>query len=153
MADKTIGDLRATNPVTAPTRDLLIEIEEPTSNPTSGGTAMGEVIGGLADSVLTVSGAGASLDVLPSHRGQYIRFTGTGTKTAVFDDVNAFVAGLEFHVANRAASGNLTLAPTSNMTLHPPKGGTLVLEPGDTVTVKCVGVDEADVMGSTEDAP
>lgn len=152
MADKTIGNLYTDNPVAQPSRDMLFELEEPGSNPLGGATTHGAVVGGLADSVLTVSGVAANHDVLPTHAGLYIRFTGTGAKTATFDDMAGFTSGLEFHIANRAASGNLTLAPTSNMILNAPKGGTLVLEPDDTVTVKFVDVDEADVMGSTENA-
>lgn len=93
---------------------------------------------------------GSNRDVGPADAGSYIRFTGGGAKTATFDDADGFAAAQEFHVTNRAASGNLTLVAAGGMTLLPPKVGTLVLEPGDTVTVKMVDTDEADVFGSME---
>lgn len=82
--------------------------------------------------------------------GSYIRFTATGAKTCTFDDGDGFTVGDEYHITNRATSGNLTLTEAGTMTLNPPKGGTLVLEPDDTVTVKIVATGEADVIGSTE---
>lgn len=94
--------------------------------------------------------AGSSRTMAPGDAGTYVRFTGTGAKTATFDDGDGFSTDEEFHVANRGASGNLTLTPGGTMTLNAPKGGSLVLEPGDTVTVKMVAADEADVMGSTQ---
>lgn len=106
--------------------------------------------GGGVSPVETVSGS--SLDVAPADAGKYFRFTGTGAKTATFDSSDGFSADQEFHFANRAASGNLTLVEAGSMTLNEPKGGTLVLEPGDTVTVKLVASNAADVMGSTEAA-
>lgn len=107
--------------------------------------------GGGSAPLITVSGVAANRDVTPVDEGSYIRFTGTGAKTCTFNDAAGFAAPQEYHVANRAASGNLTLVGTA-VTLNAPKGGTLVLEPGDTVTVKFVDTDVADVLGSTEAA-
>lgn len=87
--------------------------------------------------------------VLPADSGKYLRFTATGAKTATFDDGEGFTAGQEFHIANRAASDNLTLTAAGTMTLNAPAEGTLVVEPGATVTVKIVATDEADVIGQT----
>lgn len=99
-----------------------------------------------------ITEATSNRDVTPADAGSYIRFTGTGAKTCEFDVAEGFAAPEEYHVANRGASGNLTLT-TTGVTLNPPKGGTLVLEPGDTVTVKFVSSSVADVLGSTEAAP
>lgn len=77
-----------------------------------------------------------------------VRFTGTGAKVWACANTDSFVAGRVFHIANRGASGNVTLTPTG-ITLNAPKGGTLVLEPGDTVTVLFVSSTVADVFGST----
>lgn len=99
-----------------------------------------------------ITEATTSRTIAPADAGSYHRFTATGAKTATFDDGDGFTAGQEFHIANRAASDNLALTPAGTMTLNPPKGGTLVLAPGDTVTVKLVDTDEADVFGSTEAA-
>lgn len=91
---------------------------------------------------------GTTRAITPADQQDYIRFTAAGAKTATFDSGSGFAAPQEFHIANRAASGNLTLAPTG-ITLNPPKGGTLVLAPGDTVTIKFVSPTVADVFGST----
>lgn len=96
-----------------------------------------------------ITEATSNRDVTTADAGSYIRFTATGAKTCEFDVAEGFAAPQEYHVANRGASGNLTLTATG-VTLNAPKGGTLVLEPGDTVTVKFVDSDEADVFGSTE---
>ena len=95
----------------------------------------------------TTSRAVALVDV-----GSYLRFTAAGAKTCTFDVAKGFTTGQEVHIANRSASGNVTLTATG-ITLNPPKGGTLKLEPGDTVTVKFVSTTSADVFGSTEAAP
>lgn len=100
---------------------------------------------------LLITETNANRDVDTTDAGSYIRFTATGAKTASFDVADGFASPQEYHIANRAASGNLTLTPTG-ITLNAPKGGTLVLEPGDTVTVKFIDTDEADVFGSTEPA-
>ena len=94
----------------------------------------------------TTSRAVALADV-----GSYLRFTASGAKACTFDVATGFTTGQEVHIANRSASGNVTLSATG-ITLSPPKGGTLVLAPGDTVTVKFVSTASADVFGSTEAA-
>lgn len=96
-----------------------------------------------------VTEAGSSRSVSTSDAGKYLRFTGTGAKTATFDSTAGFSTNQEFHVTNRAASGDVTLTAAGSMVLNAPKGGSLVLEPGDTVTVKMVASAAADVMGST----
>lgn len=105
--------------------------------------------GGGSTGVPLITEATSNRDVTPADAGSYIRFTGTGAKTCEFDTAEGFAAPEEYHVANRGASGNLTLTVTG-VTLNAPKGGTLVLEPGDTVTVKFVSGSVADVFGSTE---
>lgn len=100
-----------------------------------------------------VTEAGASRDMVPADAGAYVRFVGTVAKTATFDDGDGFAAGEEFHLANRGATGTLTLVAAGGMTLNPPAGGTLDVPPGGTVMVKIVAADEADVVGTTEDAP
>lgn len=92
--------------------------------------------------------SGASHAFIKADVNKYARFTSIGAKTATFDSSEGFAAGDEFHIANRAASGNITISGTG-VTFNAPKGGTLVLEPADTVTVKFISPTEADVMGST----
>jgi hypothetical protein len=112
-------------------------------------TPLGGGGGGGVAPVVTVTGTSRTIDP-DTDAGAYLRFTNGSTKTVTFDSAEGFSVGQEFHITNRAASGNLTLTEAGTMTLNPPKGGSLVLEPGDTVTVKMIDTDEADVMGSTE---
>lgn len=96
-------------------------------------------------SLLEVSGASHAF--VKADVNKYTRYTSTGAKMATFDSSEGFEAGDEIHITNRAASDNLTISGTG-ITFNAPKGGTLVLEPADTVTVKFVSPTEADVMGS-----
>lgn len=114
----------------------------------SGGGSSG---GGGPAPVAHVSAAAHA--VAADDAGVYLRFEAAGAKTATFDGAAVvFAQSQEYHFANRAASGDLTLVVTGGITLNAPKGGTLVLEPGDTVTVKFVGTTNADVFGSTKGA-
>lgn len=91
--------------------------------------------------------------VIADDAGVYLRFEATGAKTATFNGAGTvFEQPKEYHFANRSASGDLELVAAGGITLNAPKGGTLVLEPGDTVTVKFVGSTNADVFGSTKGA-
>lgn len=83
-------------------------------------------------------------------RGKYIYATATGAKTVTFDTVAGGADG-EYHYRNDAASGDVTLT-ASGVTLKAPKGGTLVLEPGDTATIKRVASNVLHVFGSTKAA-
>ena len=91
----------------------------------------------------------ATVTITPADNDEYLRLTGTGTKTVTFDSGDSFAAGNIFHIANRAASGIVDLVG-SGITLNPPKGGSLTLEPDDTVSVLFISSTEADVYGSTE---
>lgn len=106
----------------------------------------GNVVLSDADVPATVvTEAGSSRAIADSDAGKYIRFTATGAKTCTFG--TGITTG-EFHIRNAAVSGNLTLVASST-TLNAPAGGTLVLEPGMTVTVKFVASAEFDVFGQT----
>lgn len=112
----------------------------------SGGSSGG---GGGPAPVAHVSAAAHA--VTADDAGVYLRFEVAGAKTATFDGAAVvFAQSQEYHFANRGASGDLTLVPAGGITLHAPKGGTLVLEPGDTATVKFVDATSADVFGSTK---
>jgi hypothetical protein len=95
-----------------------------------------------------ITEAGSSRAIALTDRGGYIRFTATGAKTCTFGVAVGDDPG-EYHIRNAAASGDVTLQEDSSTTLNPPAGGTLVLEPGMTVTVKRVAADEFDVFGQT----
>lgn len=107
------------------------------------------LLGGTsAAPVVTVSDA--AFDILPGdHASAYLRCVAAGAKTATFDAADDFATGTEYHLANRASSGDLTLTAAGGMVLHEPAGGSLVVPPGGTVTVKFVDTDEADVFGLT----
>ena len=92
--------------------------------------------------------SGVSHAFVKADVNKYARYTDTGAKAATFDSSEGFDVGDAFHITNRAASGNITISGTG-VTFNAPKGGTLVLEPADTVTVKFISSTEADVMGST----
>lgn len=104
---------------------------------------------GAVASVIAVTTANRSVAL--SDVQNYLRFTAAGAKSASFDEAVGFAPGNEVHITNRAAAGNLTLSGV-DITLNAPKNGTLVLEPGDVVTVKFVSSTEADVFGGTQGA-
>ena len=116
-------------------------------------TVSGQSISGSGDVVLSdsdvpatvVTEAGSSRAIADSDAGKYIRFTATGAKTCTF---GTGITKGEYHIRNAAASGDVTLTASST-TLNPPAGGTLVLEPGMTCTVKFVGTAEFDIIGQT----
>lgn len=85
-----------------------------------------------------------------SDRGKYIYATAAGAKTY---EVTTVVGGEpgEIHLRNSATSGDLTLV-ASGVSIEPMKGGTLVLEPGDVITLKQVSVNELHIIGTTKAA-
>lgn len=83
-------------------------------------------------------------------RGVYQRWTATGAKTLTVDTSVGADAG-EYHLRNCAASGDLTIV-ASGVTINAPKGGTLVLEPGDSGTLKQGASNVLDFLGSTKAA-
>lgn len=93
-----------------------------------------------------VTETGASRAMANGDAGRYIRFTNTGAKTATFG-TGLNVVGQEFHIRN-AAANNLTLTASST-TLNAPAGGTLIVPPNGTVTVKQVASTQFDVFGTT----
>lgn len=83
--------------------------------------------------------------------GKYQRWTATGAKTLTVrpNSEHPLQDREEFHIRNAAASGDLTISPGAGVTINPPKGGSLVLEPGDTCTLKRISADLFDLFGST----
>ena len=98
--------------------------------------------------VLEVTGTTKTLAL--TDRGLYQYWTATGAKTLTVDTVTGAEAG-EYHIRNSAASDDLTIT-ASGVTISAPKGGTLVLEPGDTVTLKRVASNVFHLFGSTKAA-
>lgn len=91
-----------------------------------------------------------SHDITAAEVGGYLRFTAATAKTCTFrpNSTHALPADGEWHIRN-AGTGNLTLTPGAGVTLNAPAGGSLVVPPSGTVTVKRVASDVFDVMGVT----
>lgn len=81
----------------------------------------------------------------------YLRFTNAALTDVVFDSAASYLSGMVFNIRAVGAAGVELMG--DGVTLTPPKGGTLVLEQGDTVTVIMSSATAGDVMGSTELAP
>lgn len=98
--------------------------------------------------------AGTAHDITAGEVGSYLRFTAVTAKTCTFrpQSTHALPDDGEWHIRN-AGAGNLTLTPGAGVTLNEPYGGTLVVPPAGTVTVKRVAADVFDVLGATEAAP
>lgn len=108
--------------------------------------------GGAYSTTLPVtinSTTSAAVLVDPAESGERLVLTGTGSKTVEYDTADGWAADDVHYVGNRASSGNVTLFGTG-ITLNAPKGGTLVLEPGDEVVISFRTATIADVAGSTE---
>ena len=96
-----------------------------------------------------VAEAGTSLLATAANAGRYTRFTAASAKTYTFNSTETYAVGDEYHARNVGA-GNLTLTPAGSFVLNAPAGGSLVVPPGATVTMKIVAAAEADVIGYTE---
>lgn len=94
-----------------------------------------------------VTESGSSLLATPGNAGNYTRF-GDSNPTYEFNTSETYVVGDEYH--GRFVGGSeLTLVAGGSMSLNAPYGGTLVIPPGGTFTVKIVASNQADVFGVT----
>lgn len=96
-----------------------------------------------------VDTASANLDADETNSGNYTRFS-HAAPTYTFDDAESFVVGDEYH-GRYVGAGVLTITEAGGMVVNPPFGGTLVIPPGGTFTVKIVAASEADLFGVTEE--
>lgn len=92
-------------------------------------------------------------ELLPTDKDTVLRFETNGDKTLSVSFNSGFSPNSIFHISNRSASGDLTLNPVDGMYINPPKGGSLILEPGDTVTLHTVVSSVMDCYGSTSVGP
>lgn len=95
--------------------------------------------------------ANAAHNLLAADASKYLRFTyaaGAKTLTVQPNSTEALPANGEWHIRNSAAN-NLTIATGVGVTINPPTGGTLVLQPQMTVTLKRVAADTFDLIGQT----
>lgn len=93
---------------------------------------------------------GTSYDLLNSHLDLYLRFTSLAAKTVNVraQATHALTAGGEWHIRN-AGIENITLVPATGVSITPPAGGSLIIEPGGTVTLKNIAADVFDLIGQT----
>lgn len=89
-------------------------------------------------------------DALAGVIGNYMRFTHAAAEFHFSSD-EPWVIGAEYH-GRYAGSGTLTITADSDFTINPPAGGSLVIPPGGTFTVKIVAANEADLFGVTTGA-
>lgn len=103
------------------------------------------------DALTVLNDSGSNHDISGAEIGSYIRMVGAGAKTVTFrpNATEPLPQNGEWHIRNAAESGNVTLVEGDGVTLNVPAGGSLVMEPGMTATVKRVAADEFDVIGST----
>lgn len=80
--------------------------------------------------------------------GTYLRFSATGAKSLTIA-TGVVIDGTEFQIANRSVDGDVTIIPAPGVTISPPKGGSLILSPGDMVTIKGVLANAGDTIGTT----
>lgn len=92
-----------------------------------------------------------STNLLNSDRGKYQRWVTSGSKTLTIQpaSIENIEPDSEFHVANRSATGNITLSAGVGVTLNLPFAGSNLIGPGMVVTIKNVGENVFDVMGQT----
>lgn len=86
-------------------------------------------------------------NALAGASGNYMRFSHVAAEYH-FDDSEPWEVGAEYH-GRYVGSGTLTLTSGAGFTINPPAGGSLVIPPGGTFTVKIVAANEADLFGVT----
>lgn len=99
-------------------------------------------------SVATITATTKTLAL--TDRWLFCDWTDGGAKTLTVGTAVGGATG-EYHHYNAGATGDLTIV-ADGVTITPPKGGTLVLEPGDCVTIKRVAANVFRVLGSTKAA-
>lgn len=104
--------------------------------------------GSLSTETLPVATATHDLD--NANRDRYHRFTFAGAKTLNVraNATHAITQDAEFHL-RVVGTGDLTIAPAGGVTINAPFGGTLVMSPGMTATLKRVAVNVFDLLGQT----
>lgn len=106
-------------------------------------------IAGIGASLPVVATDADDYTVLAADVNKYIRLTSASAKDIFVQDdaTEALPANGEWHFRNVGA-GDATFDDT-DVTIHAPAGGTLVVPQGGTVTLKRVATDEFDLFGVT----
>lgn len=95
-----------------------------------------------------VNTASATTAALAEDSGKYTRFSHL-TAVYEFSAAESYSVGAEYH-GRYVGIGSLTIAGDTSFSINPPAGGTLIIPPDGTFTVKIVAADEADLFGVTE---
>jgi len=83
--------------------------------------------------------------------GTYNYFSNASAVTlTVQPNATAAIPANAAYEIERRGAGDLTIVAGSGVTILPPKGGSLILEDGDFVVLKCTGVDTYKLVGSTQ---
>jgi len=90
-----------------------------------------------------------SYDLADADLGRYLRFTASGAKTLNVrtQATHALTLGGEWHIRNGSLSGDITIVPASGVSVAQPAGGTLIIEPGGTATIKSINPNDLDLFG------
>jgi len=99
----------------------------------------------------TVNETAATANLSNSNQQKYHRWTNASAKalTVQPEATEAIDQDAEFHIRNAATAGDITITAGAGVVINPPAGGTLVLAPGMSVTLKRVAEDEFDLIGHT----
>lgn len=92
----------------------------------------------------------SSYNLLAPDDGKYLRFTYAGEKVINVRNhtTEALPSDGVWYIRN-IGTGNITFTEDTSVTINIPYGGSMVMSPGMTVTLKKVGVNEFDLSGQT----
>lgn len=107
---------------------------------------------GLAKKTVVIPVSTATHNIDTANESAYHRFTFSGAKTVTVrpNSTHALATDGAWPIANRSASGNLTVTPQDgSVIINGPFGGSLVLAPGMMAVLQKVGANEYDLIGQT----
>jgi len=96
-----------------------------------------------------IANASSARTLLLTDAGAYLRCTGASTVITIPAQASVAWASDTEVTIRHAGTGNLTLTPSSGVTLNAPSGGALVMTVAMTITLKRVASDTWDVIGQT----
>lgn len=113
--------------------------------------ALAAAIDGKQGETLVALDAATNYSVAADDRNRYRVLSNAAAKTITVrpESVHALPAAGEWHFDNSGA-GDATVVAGDGVTVLPPKGGSLILEQGDVVTLKRLAADLFRLIGSTK---